>query len=591
MFTIFLRFIVVLSVCTFTVNAFFDFLKTSGAASTSVQVPQAISTDIDHFRGIPDNLRAKYEQEVFTCDNGQTKLSSASVNDGYCDCADHSDEPGTSACIKGTFHCINKGYKTIVIPSSRVDDQICDCCDGSDEGIYVKCPDTCKEVAANERSATEKLIQAYKIGNNQRKALEDKARSKLEQEANLQTISPGDIEEIRQQIANLEGQINSQENIITEKENRLKEEVKNKLNRLLKFNADADNLSYLANFLSALTRVLNLDDIQLSNYLSDSPPIPSRRTTTTTPTEEHYDDYEFRHEDEEAIAAVTPPTPTNDVIDTCDITDLTGNSNLRVLCDATNKPASIIAMLHSIMLDHKPYNELILISGYQRLYQTFNGVEDFIKKQIEINGNNDLCPVEFEPLQNFCQTKEILIDFITRIDSISSQGINKDNDEDYQRIQQLKQQKNDLAQRITDSENIENAVKRAKEQLQEYENRLAFLAVKGETYEVRDGKFSYSVTMLENVRQKEIDGYNSVSLGEYESIEESDDHGFSYKMKFRNGQYCHAFGPRSAEVTIVCGVANALKSAAEPSTCFYKLLLESPVACKEEFAAANGLLV
>ncbi len=573
MSSLFFRFLIVVSITFFTVNAFFDFLKSSSSGSTSVEVPKAISTDIDHFRGIPDHLKHKYDKDVFLCDNDQTKLGSSSVNDGYCDCVDHSDEPGTSACVKGTFHCINKGFKIVAIPSSRVDDQICDCCDGSDEGLYVKCPDICNQAAVNERNAKERLIQAYKIGKTQREQLEAKAKGQLEQEANLANIPPGEIESLRQQVRELDDKIAAQESILTAKENQIKEEIKGKINRLLKFSPD--DLSFLANYLSALTRSLNLDDVRLSGYLTDSPPPVHHHKA------DEVDDYEFHHEDDEGA---TSPPPNNDVIDTCDITDLTGNSNLRVLCDATNKPASIIAMLHAIILDHRPNTELILISGYHRLYNTFNGVDDFVKREKEAGGE-DVCPIEFETLQNWCQSKEILQDFITHMETVSI-----GESAEHELVKQYKQQKNTLNDQINTYENAENTAKRAKEQLDEYHNRLAFLAVKGESYEVNDGKFAYTINMLQDVRQKEIDGYNSVNLGNFESIEESEEHGFSYKMKFKNGQYCHAFGPRSAEVTVVCGVKNVLKSAAEPSTCFYSLLLESPVACTDDFAAANNLL-
>ena len=92
---------------------------------------------------------SKYTGATFTCLDGSATFSSSLVNDDYCDCADSSDEPGTSACPSASFFCSNKGATSLVLPSSRVNDFICDCCDGSDEWEGKKeggCPNTCAEL-------------------------------------------------------------------------------------------------------------------------------------------------------------------------------------------------------------------------------------------------------------------------------------------------------------------------------------------------------------------------------------------------------------------------------------------------------------
>lgn len=66
-----------------------------------------------------------------TCPDGSKGL----IDDNYCDCADGSDEPSTSACSnilvqKASFICKNG---TGAIYPSRVRDGIQDCPDGSDE--------------------------------------------------------------------------------------------------------------------------------------------------------------------------------------------------------------------------------------------------------------------------------------------------------------------------------------------------------------------------------------------------------------------------------------------------------------------------
>eukprot|EP00903_Cladosiphon_okamuranus_P015073 g13943.t1 len=75
----------------------------------------------------------------------QIEIAWDRVNDDFCDCpGDGSDEPGTSACSSGTFECANRGHRSVRLPSSRVGDGVCDCCDGSDEAEGV-CGDSCEE--------------------------------------------------------------------------------------------------------------------------------------------------------------------------------------------------------------------------------------------------------------------------------------------------------------------------------------------------------------------------------------------------------------------------------------------------------------
>ena len=93
----------------------------------------------EELRGVSAEARPSFNGPTFRCRDGGAEMPSARVNDDYCDCLDGSDEPGTSACALGAFHCANVGFKPRVLPASRVDDGICDCCDGSDESAAGAC--------------------------------------------------------------------------------------------------------------------------------------------------------------------------------------------------------------------------------------------------------------------------------------------------------------------------------------------------------------------------------------------------------------------------------------------------------------------
>lgn len=83
---------------------------------------------------------------MFQCLYSKEFIPFTFINDHYCDCKDGSDEPGTNACSNQLFYCLNKGYHSLNISSSKVDDGVCDCCDGSDEGTLIVCENICEKL-------------------------------------------------------------------------------------------------------------------------------------------------------------------------------------------------------------------------------------------------------------------------------------------------------------------------------------------------------------------------------------------------------------------------------------------------------------
>jgi hypothetical protein len=111
----------------------------------------------------PEEQAAYTGASTFQCKDGSLTVPIASLNDDFCDCADGSDEPGTSACSNGRFYCANVGHAAKYVQSSRVGDGLCDCCDGSDEGAGV-CADDCIAASAAYRIKNAAAIAAAEEG-------------------------------------------------------------------------------------------------------------------------------------------------------------------------------------------------------------------------------------------------------------------------------------------------------------------------------------------------------------------------------------------------------------------------------------------
>uniref|UniRef100_J3L447 Glucosidase II beta subunit N-terminal domain-containing protein n=1 Tax=Oryza brachyantha TaxID=4533 RepID=J3L447_ORYBR len=97
--------------------------------------------------GVAPQDEAYFTPDIIACRDGLGSFPKSRLNDGYCDCSDGTDEPGTSACPEGRFYCGNVGDTPRFLFSSVVNDEICDCCDGSDEyESGIRCPNTCKNI-------------------------------------------------------------------------------------------------------------------------------------------------------------------------------------------------------------------------------------------------------------------------------------------------------------------------------------------------------------------------------------------------------------------------------------------------------------
>eukprot|EP00897_Mesotaenium_endlicherianum_P002647 jgi/Mesen1/240/ME1142463C07567 len=149
-------------------------------------------------RGIDPADKAFFAGKKISCRDGSKEIPIQQVNDNFCDCADGTDEPGTSACSEGRFYCRNRGHAPLTVFSSRVNDGICDCCDGSDEYEgRVKCNNTCREMGAESRQKLAEDVAMYKEGAKLKEGFEAEAKKLKEEWAEEIKKTAKEVEELK----------------------------------------------------------------------------------------------------------------------------------------------------------------------------------------------------------------------------------------------------------------------------------------------------------------------------------------------------------------------------------------------------------
>nr|XP_046914851.1 glucosidase 2 subunit beta-like isoform X2 [Dermatophagoides farinae] len=189
------------------------------------------TTEVLRPRGVPLTKKSFYDPgKDFQCLDGSATIPFLLVNDDYCDCDDGSDEPGTSACSNGLFHCSNIGFVEKIIPSSRVNDGICDCCDASDEyNSSIKCDNNCLELGEQMRIERERYLELMKQGNEIRQTYIATAKQKIDETKNeLETLKSqmNEVESIKNEKFEVKNQAEELEKEALEKHRAKEEELR-----------------------------------------------------------------------------------------------------------------------------------------------------------------------------------------------------------------------------------------------------------------------------------------------------------------------------------------------------------------------------
>eukprot|EP01038_Epipyxis_sp_PR26KG_P008063 gene8063-10923_t len=601
-----LSFLLIFNLCSFSLS-FFDLFKSSSSPSSSLlndpslmagAAGSAKQEKIDISRGVHPIQKSKYDQllaKEFKCDDGKKLLAWSSINDDFCDCLDKSDEPGTNACSDNKFTCINQGYKVLIISSSRVDDFVCDCCDGSDEKAAVKCPNICNQAAEKERALIEKKSNAFRIGHAIRNDWENKSLTERTQAVSAANNIEDASHQLKMNIQQIEEEISEIENQLFKETEGIRSQIELAVNGLLSIRSMGEE--QVAQFLSNLVNLADLNENDIISILNSDLHIVGTKDKYEISNDEQnkaskspeYEDDEYEEHSEQGQEEDEKPNNDPPLDEICPLIKHSGNSKLKPLCITTNVHDTTINFLSKLLYHEQLFDEIMLLHGYVDIHGHYEGSPEFVKnhKLQEAQANEKSCPSIFATIPEKCELSNLFQNQIyPMIDTLmKSSDYNSEHQSKIEKLNHNREYNQNILNGYSD---ILSKGKSAESDLEKFKDSLAFLSIKDNCYEVVDGKFSYSVCMLDKVTQKEQSGdYNQVTLGNYDSIELKENG--DYIMHFTNGQYCHAFGARKADILLQCGAENKVKAASEPSTCFYSIIMESPVACTKEFAMTNGI--
>nr|AXJ21600.1 glucosidase 2 beta-subunit [Glyphodes pyloalis] len=486
-------------------------------------------SDVPRPRGVSLSKASLFSPtKDFTCFDGTVTIPFSYVNDDYCDCFDGSDEPGTSACLNGVFHCTNAGHKAQNIPSSRVNDGICDCCDGTDEyAVPDICTNTCEELGREARAEAIRLAELHKAGSHLRLDLIEKGNQRRS--------------EMAEQLSQLEKDKIEAEKIKFEKE-ALKNELENKENEALKVYREADEQKRQRKAAQEREDILKETAEHFERYDSNSDGI---LTIDEVKVVNVFDKNKDGQVDEEEIQYFFGE---NESVDK----DVFASTTWPLL-----KP---LLMMEQGMF--KPAQD-----AHDEEDQDAEAEDPASDLDSEdLGGDNENLDVDL-PVDN--QEQELEQEHTTPYDA---------------ETQKLVDEATEARRQLTDAERtvreIESNIRNIKENLdKDYGLQQEFATLDGQCLEYEDKEYVYKLCLFQKVTQKSKNGGSDVGLGNWGEWAGTDN---KYSvMKYTNGVGCWNGPNRMTTVDIQCGLETKLLSVTEPYRCEYKIDLSTPAACDD----------
>ncbi|XP_068584119.1 glucosidase 2 subunit beta [Cebidichthys violaceus] len=501
------------------------------------------AVEVQRPRGVPLSKRQFYEEgKPFTCLDGSRTIPFDRVNDDYCDCQDGSDEPGTSACPNGSFHCTNAGYRPGFIPSSRINDGICDCCDTTDEyNSGAACQNTCREMGRKERESLQKMAEIAKEGFLLKQQLIQEAKRGLEDKK----VKHADIEINKK---DLESKVEALR-IVKEAAEQPEKEAKE---RHLKAWEDQKAVIQKEKDKARMAEVfLELDDdadgfVSVAELLSHS-------------------ELDSDSEDSFTEAEAQGLMGGVDNVDPVAFESVWNNIKEKYISEATpDTPAPV----------ETPPEEV-------REPDSDNDSEQYPEEDIPDEEEDDDEEDEDDDTEDR--------DYKSPPTTQTQEKKDEDDEGAMPPYDQETQNLIDAAQKARDAfDEAEKALREVDDQIKSLEKEISFdfgpsaefAYLYSQCYELTTSEYVYRLCPFNRVSQKPKFGGSETNLGSWGHWAGPEDNIYAV-MKYEHGTGCWQGPNRSTTIKLTCGKETVLTSTSEPSRCEYLMEFISPAVCHE----------
>ncbi|XP_053393979.1 glucosidase 2 subunit beta-like isoform X2 [Mercenaria mercenaria] len=516
-------------------------------------------------RGVAISMASFYRPDVpFRCRDGSKEIPFEYVNDDYCDCPDGTDEPGTSACPGGKFHCTNAGFRPLNILSSRVNDGICDCCDGTDEWDgNIDCVNNCKELGKKMREEADRIRQLQEEGYKlKQKFIEEGKQAKEQKKAELEQLEKNKIE-LEAVKTEMEGKKTEAEapekeakdkheqawNEELERRNAEKERLRAEI-AFAELDANKDNKISLSEI-----KGLSMFDVDSNGEVSDDE------------AKEHLEGEEEVDQDH-FILKVWPNI--KQFYKSPDSEEQAKGDNQEV----TTEPPEV---LPPPLRPGFPRHRNPAVERQRQLFAKRASLPDSPTPHDDVvddDNDDDDDDDEYEDSEEYEENKTE--------DNKDQQEEDKmpDYDEATKALiaaaDEARQQFNDADAKLKETE---NQIRDLQSYLgTDYGPNEEYSVLKGNCYEYTDREYTYKLCAFDRATQRPKSGGSETSLGNWGKWDGPGEDKYA-AQKYENGQSCWNGPNRSVKVYFKCGTEHKVTSASEPSRCEYAFGFETPTHC------------